>query len=510
MELTPDVCYRALATRDARFDGLFFVGVTTTRIYCRPVCTARTPAADRCRFFPGAAAAEQAGFRPCLRCRPELAPGHAPVDAAGRLASAAAARIEAGALNDGQSLENLAGELGLSARQLRRVVRRELGVTPVALAQTCRLLLAKQLLTETRLPIIEVAFASGFGSVRRFNTLFRSHYRLNPSRFRRATEPAHLEVPLRLKLAYRPPLAWAELLRFLAARALVGIERIAGDAYLRTVAIGPHRGWLRVEPAGTPNTLIVEVSAELAPALASVLPRLRHLFDLNARPDLIAVHLGADARIGPLVRQCPGLRVPGAFAGFDVAWRAIVGQRISVRAATTVAGRLAAALGEPIATPDPQLNRLAPTPERVAEASVADLMAFGLARERARAIRTLARAVADRRLRLEPGAEPEAVIERLKDLPGIGEWTAQYIALRALSWPDAFPHGDLGLLRSLEETSSARLRTLADAWRPWRAYAVMHLWNRPALELSSSRSPRPCPPMDTALPSSTAPSATSC
>jgi AraC family transcriptional regulator of adaptative response / DNA-3-methyladenine glycosylase II len=510
MELTPDVCYRALATRDARFDGLFFVGVTSTRIYCRPVCTARTPGADRCRFFPSTAAAEQAGFRPCLRCRPELAPGHAPIDAVGRWARAAAARIEAGALGQGQTLDDLALELGLSARQLRRVVRHELGVSPVALAQTCRLLLAKQLLTETRLPIIEVAFASGFGSVRRFNALFRARYRLNPSRFRRAGEPAAVETPLRLTLAYRPPLAWAELLRFLAGRALAGIERIAGGAYLRTVAVGPHRGWLKVEPGGSSNALAVEFSAELAPALATLLPRLRHLFDLNARPDPIDSHLGGDPRIGPLVRQCPGLRVPGAFAGFDIGWRAIVGQRISVRAATTVAGRLAAAFGEPIATPDPQLSRLAPTPERVAEASVPDLMAFGLARERALAIRTLAQAVAERRLRLEPGADPETVIDQLEDLPGIGEWTAQYIALRALSWPDAFPHGDLGLLRSLDETSSTRLRTLADAWRPWRAYAVMHLWNRPAVERPSSRSPRPCPPTESPASSSTARSASSC
>jgi AraC family transcriptional regulator of adaptative response / DNA-3-methyladenine glycosylase II len=508
MELTPDVCFRALSTRDTRFDGLFFVGVTSTRIYCRPVCTARTPRAEHCRFYTSAAAAEQAGFRPCLKCRPELAPGHAPVDAAGHVARAAAARIEAGALNDDGSLDELAREFGLSARQLRRVIRRELGVTPIALAQTRRLLLAKQLLTETRLPMTEVAFASGFASVRRFNGLFQSHYRLNPGRFRRSLEAAPAGAPLRLKLGYRPPLAWSELLRFLAARSLGGIERVDGGAYLRTVALGPSRGWLRVTPARGANVLIIELSADLVPALAPLLARLRRLFDLNARPDLIAAHLGADPRIGESVRQFPGLRVPGAFEGFDVAWRAVVGQRISVRAATTVAGRLAAALGEPIATPDPNLDRLAPLPERVAEATVGQIAGFGLARERALAIQALARAVADGRLRLEPGAEPESVIDQLKCLPGVGEWTAQYIALRALGWPDAFPHGDLGLLRGLNETSPARLCKLAEAWRPWRAYAVMHVWNQPVDSLSTRS--RPCPTIESPTPRSPALSASSC
>lgn len=477
MNLDADVCYRALAARDARFDGLFFVGVTTTRIYCRPVCTARTPGRDRCRFFVNAAAAERAGFRPCLRCRPELAPGHAPVDATSRLAHAAAARIAAGALNEGGGIEALAGELGLSSRQLRRALRQQLGVSPVELAQTHRLLLAKQLLTETRLPVIEVAFASGFASVRRFNALFRSHYRLTPSRLRKTRGEADGRGALRLRLAYRPPLAWAELLRFLGDRALAGVECVTGDSYARTVALGKHRGWVRVGPDGGRNALAVELSASLTPVLPALLARLRHLFDLDARPDVIASHLAGDPRLGPLVRACPGLRVPGAFDGFELALRAVLGQQVSVRAATTLAGRVAAAFGEPVETPLACLNRLSPGPRRLASAATGELTALGVTARRAETIRALARAVAAGELRLEPGPAPEATVARLVRLPGVGEWTASYVAMRALRWPDAFPHGDLGLGKGLGGLSPSRLCRAAEGWRPWRAYAAMHVWH---------------------------------
>jgi AraC family transcriptional regulator of adaptative response / DNA-3-methyladenine glycosylase II len=488
MELNHESCYRAVTTRDARFDGLFFVAVTTTRIYCRPICPARTPHPDRCRFFAVAAAAEQEGFRPCLRCRPELAPGQASVDAVGRVARAAAARIEAGALNHRAGLENLADEFGLSSRQLRRVVRQELGVSPVQLAQTHRLLLAKQLLTETRLPVIEVGLASGFESLRRFNALFRSHYRLSPTKFRRSLETSPAEEPLRLQLGYRPPLAWHELLRFLGDRAVAGVERVTGQSYARTIAVGPHHGWLSIAAGPARNTLSVEFAASLATVLAPLLARLRHAFDLSARPDLIAAHLTRDERLGPAVNRCPGLRVPGALSGFDLAWRAIIGQRISVRAATTLSSRFAAQFGTPFETPFPDVNRLAPTPERVADAAVQEIAALGMPRDRALCIKGLARALADRRIRLEPGANPESTIDHLKGFPGIGEWTAQYIAMRALGWPDAFPHGDLGLLRGLGETSPARLRTIAEAWRPWRSYAVMHVWNGLQTEKTRIRS----------------------
>lgn len=477
MQLNHEICYRALTTRDARFDGVFFVAVRSTRIYCRPVCTARTPAAVNCRFFASAAEAEQAGFRPCLRCRPELAPGHSPVDAVGRVARGAARRIEAGALNNGSGVDDLAREFGLSSRQLRRAMRQELGVSPVQLAQTHRLLLAKQLLTETRLPIIEVALASGFESVRRFNALFKSHYRLEPRRFRKSNVATVHEEPLRLRLGYRPPFAWRELLRFLADRALAGTEHVSDDCYARTVAIGSHRGWLSVAAGKSPHTLSVEFSASLTGVLAPILARLRHLFDLGARPDVIAAHLGRDRLIGSAVERCPGLRVPGTFSGFDLAWRAILGQRISVRAATALAGRIAAEFGEPIETPVPMLNRLAPEPEQLANTESGAIERLGISRAAAHSIRRLAMDVADGTLRLEPGADTAATIDRLDAIPGVGRWTAEYIAMRALAWPDAFPEGDLGLRRGLGGLSHAELRQVSENWRPWRAYAVMHVWN---------------------------------
>ena len=478
MRLDQETCYRALVARDARFDGLFFVGVTTTGIYCRPVCTARTPGRDRCRFFPNAALAEREGFRPCLRCRPELAPGAAPVDAVANMARRAASRIEAGALNDGGNLEQLAEELAISSRQLRRAIQREFGVSPVELAQTNRLLLAKQLLGESNLPMIDVALASGFSSVRRFNALFRRHYGFPPTRIRRSHGAGlpHRDC-LRLTLTYRPPYAWREMLRFLAGRATTGVETVADETYSRTAAIDGRRGWLSVEPIKSRHALAVELSTSLVGSLPSILVRLRNLFDLSARPDVIESHLATDAALAPSIREAPGLRVPGTFDGFELAVRAILGQRVSIAAATTLSGRLASVFGETIVTPFADLNRLAPAPARLAAAGIGEMTSLGIAAPRASCIRELARAVAQGEISLEAGAEPESVIARLVALRGIGDWTAHYIALRALRWPDAFPVGDLGLLRRGGAKSTAALRRAAEAWRPWRAYAAMHLWN---------------------------------
>ncbi len=479
MKMDTETCYRALAARDARFDGVFFVGVTTTRIYCRPICSARTPGRDRCRFFASAATAEHAGFRPCLRCRPELAPGHAPVDALGRTARLAAARIEAGALNDDGNLEALARELDLSTRQLRRAIRQEFGVSPVELAQTRRLLLAKQLLTETKLPMIDVALASGFASLRRFNALFRSHYAMTPSRIRRTAGVSSGRDSLVLTLAYRPPLAWATMLRFLAGRATMGVEAVVEHQYLRTMRIGETRGWVKVELSTRPNALAVEISTSLAAVLPALLPRLRCLFDLDARPDVIAAHLRSDPRLARAAERLPGLRVPGTVDGFEMAVRAILGQRISVAGATTLAGRLASRFGEPMETPFPVLHQLGAAPERLAAADVVEIASLGIASARARAIVELARAVVERRIELVPGADPDLTIQQLIMLPGCGDWTAQYIAMRALRWPDAFPAADLGLLRATGLRSARALRQLAEAWRPWRSYAAFTLWNDP-------------------------------
>ena len=476
MTFDDDASYRALAARDARFDGLFFVGVKTTGIYCRPVCTAKTPARKSCRFLTSAALAEQAGFRPCLRCRPELAPGHAPVDSVRTIARAAAARIEAGALTGGGGLEDLAASLGLSSRQLRRSVRQELGVSPVELAQTNRLLLAKRLIAETQLPMVQVAFAAGFESVRRFNALFRSHYRLTPSALRRSAPTAAAADSLRLTLAYRPPLDWEAMLRFLAARAIPGVECVTGSSYHRTVGIGEYRGWLSVSPVVDRHLLAVDLATALAPALPSILVRLRNLFDLDARPDVIAAHLALDPLLAPSVKRHPGLRATGAFDSFELGMRAILGQQVSVRGASTLAGRIAQRFGEAIATPLPCLNRIAPTAESLATVRTTTLASLGLPTARAESLRTLARAVARRGIDLQPGADPAVAVAKLVELPGIGPWTAQYIAMRALRWPDAFPVGDLGLMKASRLKSAKSLEQAAERWRPWRAYAAMHLW----------------------------------
>jgi AraC family transcriptional regulator, regulatory protein of adaptative response / DNA-3-methyladenine glycosylase II len=469
MELDANSCYQAMLARDARFDGRFFVGVATTRIYCRPVCTVRTPRRESCSFYPSPSAAERAGFRPCLRCRPELAPGSAPIDAAGRLAAAVAGRIEDGALAD-RRVEELAAEIGISDRHLRRVLRSQFGVTPVELAQTQRLLLAKRLLTDTVLSVTDVAFASGFSSLRRFNALFRERYRLNPTDLRKARTTAVSPETLVCELTYRPPLDWMALLEFLAGRASRGVETRDGSRYLRTVAFGGHRGWIAVEPAPAAAALRVALSASLLPVLLPTLARVKRLFDLAAEPAQIAAHLGA------LAAARPGLRVPGAFDGFEVAVRAVLGQQVSVAAATTLASRFTAAFGDPVETPHPSLTHLPATAARVAELEPAAVAAVGIPVARARTIVSLAGAVARGEIALEPGADIDATMARLQALPGIGEWTAQYLAMRALAWPDAFPHADLGIRKAIGEKDPRQVLRVAEAWQPWRAYAAMHLW----------------------------------
>jgi AraC family transcriptional regulator of adaptative response / DNA-3-methyladenine glycosylase II len=473
-------CYEALVARDPRFDGVLYVGVTTTGVYCRPVCPARTPRRDRCQFFANAAAAENAGFRPCLRCRPELAPGNAVIDSANRIASSAAQRIEAGALNEA-GIDKLAAEFGVSSRQLRRVVKRELGVTPTELAQTQRLLLAKHLLTDSALPAIEIAFASGFSSVRQFNAIFRERYGLSPTALRRSQSSRTAGQALTVRLGFRPPMAWPLLLKFLADRAIPGVESVESNRYWRAIQIGQgngrSRGWINVGLVEGANALRVELSLSLARHLPSLLARVKNLFDLDAHPQLIEARLGEDERLRETAPWHSGLRLPGAFDGFEMAMRAVLGQQISVAAARTIAGRITEAFAEPVETPNPRLNRASVSAASLSQAGVADLTRLGLTGKRAECLIGLARAVAEGEVNLEPGVDAESTIERLKQLPGIGDWTAQYIAMRALRWPDAFPHSDLGLRKAMGETSSKRILEIAESWRPWRAYALMHLWN---------------------------------
>jgi AraC family transcriptional regulator of adaptative response / DNA-3-methyladenine glycosylase II len=477
MTLDSGICYRALKARDARFDGRFFVAVSSTRIYCRPVCTVRAPKRENCRFFPSAAAAEASGYRPCLRCRPELAPGNASVDATTRLAQAAASMLEDRTLDD-EGLDALAGRLGITDRHLRRAFGAEFGVSPVEFAQTQRLLLAKRLLTDTALPVTEVAFASGFGSVRRFNALFKQRYRLRPGQLRGQRRGAAPAAPaadvLEFELSFRPPFDWSAVSAFLAARSIPGVEDVDAGRYRRTVRITSdgkeHTGWIAVQMSPRKPTLRVAISASLAKALPPVLSRVKALMDLACHPAEVAQALGA------LAKRHPGLRVPGAFDGFEMAVRAILGQQVTVAAARTVAGRFAAAFGGQIATPFAALTTLFPTPSRVAALSPGGIARLGMPGARARTVVALARAVADGRLALVPNADIEATLAALRALPGVGEWTAQYIAMRALSWPDAFPHTDLGVMKALGETGARRVLAAGEAWRPWRAYAVMHLW----------------------------------
>lgn len=483
--IDPKAAYSALKSHDPRFDGVFFVGVTSTGIYCRPICPVKTPQLKNCRFFKTAEAAEKASFRPCLRCRPELAPGHAPVDNAHRIAHQVSHRIDEGLLDDGTGLEEIAAQFGISSRQLRRIVQKELGVSPIELLQTRRLLLAKQLLTETRLPVTEIAFASGFSSLRRFNDAFNSQYRMPPTRLRKeaAEQEHHSGIDAAgtstLQLSYRPPYDWEGILEFLRARMIKDVELVTGDSYARTVRLGKHTGWLKVTHTPEKHALMVEFTHALAPVLPALLGRLRDLFDLTARPDLIAAHLVRDKTLRPAVKKNPGLRVPGAFDGFEMVVRAILGQQITVKAATTIACRFADAFGEKIETPFPDLTRLSPLANRVARASVDDIARLGIVSARARTIIALAQAFDSGALKLSAGANPDTAIAQLVALPGIGPWTAHYIAMRALRWPDAFPKEDIAVRNNLGGVTAKEAEVLSQNWRPWRSYAVMHVWRNP-------------------------------
>lgn len=475
MTLDAATCYRALRARDTRFDGRFFVAVSSTRIYCRPICTVKPPRPEHCRFYPSAAAAEVAGYRPCLRCRPELAPGNASVDATTRVAQAAASLIEDRTL-DSERLAAVASRLGITDRHLRRAFGAEFGVSPIEFAQTQRLLLAKRLLIDTRLPVTEIAFASGFGSVRRFNALFKHRYRLQPGQLRRRMngEAAPADDVLNLELSFRPPYDWPAVRMFLSARAIVGVETFDGACYRRTVRIASvgrdYVGWVGIGLSASMPALRVAVSASLARVLSPVLARVKALMDLSCNPAEVA------AALGELAARRPGLRVPGAFDGFELAVRAILGQQVTVASARTVAGRLAGALGDRVETPCAALTTVFPSATRVADTSPRLIARLGMPEARARTIVALARCVADGDLVLMPNADIETTLTRLRALPGVGEWTAQYIAMRALAWPDAFPHTDLGVMKALGEKGARRVLEAGEAWRPWRAYAVMHLW----------------------------------
>lgn len=480
--LHPDACYLALKTRDARFDGSFFTGVTSTGIYCRPVCKVRVPRRENCRFFAHAAQAEGAGFRPCLRCRPELAPQAlrwSLQDASAVLAQQAARLLDEPEAWSGEppSVEQLAQRLGVSDRHLRRIFEAQLGVSPLQYLQTRRLLGAKQLLADTRLPVTEIALLSGFGSVRRFNAAFLLHYGLSPSELRRAggAPDASCEV----RLGWRPPYDVDAMLGFFRTRAIAGMEAVTDRQLARTLALDANgrrwEGWLTASFDEARCQLVLRVSESLHGVLPLVIRRVRHAFDLDADPHAINQRLHGSFPLGD------GLRVPGSLSGYELAVRAVLGQQITVAAARTLAQRLVQRFGTPIETPDPALRFLFPAPQVLAAAEGDALGQLGIVRQRQAAIVAIARAVAEGRVALHPGADVPATMAALKELPGIGEWTAQYIAMRALRWPDAFPAGDVALHKALGVQQSKQpareAEAASQAWKPWRSYAVVRAWS---------------------------------
>lgn len=474
-------CYLALKAKDARFDGRFFVGVSSTGIYCRPVCRAKVPKYENCSFHRSAAAAELAGFRPCLLCRPELAPGNAPVDASSSLARRAARLLEDNCGTE-FSLPEFARQLGCTDRHLRRVFLAEFNVTPVQYLQSCRLLLAKNLLTDSTLPITDVALASGFGSLRRFNTLFKSQYKLAPSDLRRrkaVSDDAHIEMAL----GYRPPYRWEAMLSFLASRAIPGIERVEGGTYARAVSIKSAGvwcgGWIRIGHQPARRVLTVQASAMLLPVLPQVLARVRHLFDLSCDPAAVDGALDVMNALNPAM-QIPGTRLPGCFDAFEMAVRAVLGQQVTVSAARTLASRMVQAFGAAVATGVQGLSHTFPSAERIValEGPIGDhLGPLGIIGSRARTILALAQALESGEINFGPAATPEAEMEKLLALPGIGPWTAHYIAMRAMAWPDAFLPTDVGIKKALAPHTPRQIADMAEAWRPWRSYATINLWN---------------------------------
>lgn len=496
MLLDDKACYAALRTHDTRFDGRFFVGVSSTGIYCRPVCRVKSPKETNCTYFVSAAAAEAAGYRPCLKCRPELAPGLAPIDAVARLARSAVQLMEDDFLVNGK-ISDLAARLNITDRHLRRIFTKEYGVSPVQYRETQRLLLAKSLLTDTRLAVTDVAMFAGFGSIRRFNALFKARYRLTPGSLRKsAPAMADPQAGITLSLGYRPPYAWDKLIAFLASRAIPGVESVSAGVYRRTVAVtkGANRfqGWITVANRPAKNALAVTLAPALLPVLPQVLAKVRQLFDTSCNPLEIADKLASMNELFP-VMVVPGLRLPGCFDPFEMSVRAVLGQQITVKAARTLAMRFATAFGQPIATPFAELTHLFPAPEHLLALAMPvenHLGPLGIIGARARSILALATALATGEITLTYHADPAAAMKKLLALPGFGPWTVEYIAMRALSWPDAFPHTDYGVKKALAMVAPAEIPALSQQWSPWRSYATITLWNSLTNESNPERS---CP-----------------
>lgn len=487
MQLDLQTCSRARLSRDARFDGKFFIGVITSGVYCRSICPAPTAKEKNVRYFPTAAAAAEAGFRPCLRCRPECSPGTPAWLGTPNTVSRALRLIDESALEDG-GVEALADRLGVGARHLRRLFLQHLGATPSEVAHTRRLHFAKKLIDETKLPMSQIAIASGFGSVRRFNAGIQKVYHRTPTQIRRlsrlADEQPNNQYVFRLR--YRPPYHWPSMVAFLAARATPGVEAVENNSYRRTISVGEHRGYFEVSPVADAPAILVRLQIGDPRSLFVIIERIRSMFDLNADWTAIVKGLSSEPDLKARLDAVPGLRVPGCWDVFELTVRAILGQQITVKGATVLAGRIAKACGVPFAAGE-RLTNLFPSAAILAEANLTSL---GLTRARAETIRAFARAVRDRQIDLERNVDTETLLNQLCEIPGIGQWTAQYVAMRALREPDAFPCGDRGLIRALELENARDLERRAEAWRPWRAYAAMYLWMVDHAKQARSYAPR--------------------
>ena len=489
--LDDSAAYQVITAHDARFDGRLYVGVTSTGIYCRPICRVRTPMRKNCRFFDTPAQAEAAAFRPCMKCRPEIAPGvglrWTVMDASRTLARQAGDALDAQASDgpaqvdggEAPSLVHLAERLGVSDRHLRRIFQAEHGVTPLQYLQTRRLLLAKQLLTDTRLPVAQIALASGFNSLRRFNAAFAQSYRMSPSRLRGESDEEAFDgdAAITVKLGYRAPYDVDAMLRFLALRAVPEVEAVDGRCVRRSLRAGTVAdvaGWVEAEFSATAPIVLLRFAPALAAASGRVVAAARRWLDLDAQPQAI------DAALTNLP-GAPGLRLPGSLDAFELAVRAVLGQQVTVAAARTLARRLVERFGEPLHTPWDDVVRTFPAPSVLAAAPLERIAELGIIRTRAAAIQQIAQAWPELAALLAPRARPEPLIERLCALPGIGPWTGHYIAMRALGWPDAFPPNDVAVLKALRQLFGTRTQRDAEAhaqtWQPWRAYAVLRLWN---------------------------------
>lgn len=476
---TNEIYERARLSRDARFDGRFFVGVRTTGIYCRPICPANAPKSENVTFYRTAAAAGEAGFRPCLRCRPECAPGTPAWAGTSTTVQRGLRLISEGALDDG-NLENLADRLGVTSRHLRRLFSKHLGASPLAVAHTQRLHFAKNLIDQTTMSMKDISIASGFGSVRRFNDTFKKTYGRTPGDLRRRRVTNVAASAFSVQMPYRTPFDWERLLAFFSARATPGVEKVHAGRYLRSIAIGDARGIVDVHDAG--GHLLLSLHGIGTSSLFPIVQRVRCMFDLDASTDDISRVLSSDAVVRRLLKKDPGVRVPGAWDGFELTVRAILGQQVSVSAATTLAGRIADRYGERIVVPVDGLpqapNRLFPEPQKLMRAKLENL---GIIASRAQTIRSVARVVVNGTLSFDAAQASGSFCESLKAIKGIGDWTAEYVAMRALKDPDAFPASDLGLLRAFDRPGHERMKagelaTRAEAWRPWRAYAALLLW----------------------------------